>query len=74
MEKLTKRQQEVLEIITEYLSEHGYPPSLRDIGKKLAVTGTLGVMKHLEALQKKVTCAARKGARAALPFATRPRV
>jgi len=53
MEKLTKRQQEVLEIITEYLSEHGYPPSLRDIGKKLAVTGTLGVMKHLEALQKK---------------------
>jgi repressor LexA len=53
MEQLTTRQQQVLEIITQYINEYGYPPSLRDIGKKLAVTGTLGVMKHLEALEKK---------------------
>jgi repressor LexA len=53
MEQLTPRQQEVLEIITQHINEYGYPPSLREIGKKLAVTGTLGVMKHLDALEKK---------------------
>ena len=53
MEQLTTRQKEVLEIVTQYITEYGYPPSLREIGKKLAVTGTLGVMKHLEALEKK---------------------
>ena len=53
MEQLTVRQQEVLQIVTGYISEYGYPPSLREIGKKLGVTGTLGVMKHLEALEKK---------------------
>jgi repressor LexA len=53
MEQLTPRQQEVLAIVTEYIASNGYPPSLREIGKKLSVTGTLGVMKHLEALEKK---------------------
>jgi repressor LexA len=53
MEQLTARQQQVLEIITQYINDYGYPPSLRDIGKQLAVSGTLGVMKHLEALEKK---------------------
>lgn len=53
MEQLTTRQQEVLEIVTRYINEYGYPPSLREIGKKLAVTGTLGVIKHLEVLEKK---------------------
>lgn len=53
MEQLTKRQREVLDIVTEYVNQYGYPPSLREIGRKLSVTGTLGVMKHLEALEKK---------------------
>lgn len=53
MEELTKRQREVLDIVTEYVNQYGYPPSLREIGSKLSVSGTLGVMKHLEALEKK---------------------
>jgi repressor LexA len=53
MNQLTARQEQVLEIVTEYIGNYGYPPSLRDIGKKLSVSGTLGVMKHLEALEKK---------------------
>jgi len=53
MEQLTARQQEVLAIITDYVNENGYAPSLREIGKKLGISGTLGVMKHLEALEKK---------------------
>lgn len=53
MDQLTARQEQVLKIVSEYIGTYGYPPSLRDIGKKLAVSGTLGVMKHLEALEKK---------------------
>lgn len=53
MEQLTSRQQEVLDFVTHYINEYGYPPSLREIGGKLGVSGTLGVMKHLEALEKK---------------------
>jgi repressor LexA len=53
MEQLTARQQEVLDFVTGYINEYGYPPSLREIGKRLGVSGTLGVMKHLEALEKK---------------------
>jgi repressor LexA len=53
MEQLTARQEQVLEIVTQYINRYGYPPSLRDIGKQLQVSGTLGVMKHLEALERK---------------------
>ncbi|HEY5976007.1 MAG TPA: transcriptional repressor LexA [Geobacteraceae bacterium] len=53
MEALTPRQQQVLDIITSFIEQCGYPPSLRQIGEELGVTGTLGVMKHLEALEKK---------------------
>lgn len=53
MEKLTARQQKVLDFITAYLEEHGYPPTLREIGGHLEVSGTLGVMKHLDALERK---------------------
>jgi len=53
MEKLTTRQQKVLEFIVDYLDERGYPPTLRDIAGYLKVNGTLGIMKHLDALEKK---------------------
>ncbi len=52
MGNLTPRQQQVLEIIQRFVEEHGYPPSLREIGEKLDVNGTLGVMKHLDALER----------------------
>ena len=53
METLTSRQQQVLDIVTGFITEYGYPPSLRQIGEKLGVNGTLGVMKHLEHLENK---------------------
>ncbi len=53
MEKLTPRQRSVLEFISGYLDGKGYPPTLRDIADHLKVKGTLGVMKHLDALEKK---------------------
>jgi repressor LexA len=50
---ITLRQQEVLRFIEKYLDENGYPPTLREIAQKLGVSGTLGVMKHLNALERK---------------------
>jgi repressor LexA len=53
METLTPRQQQVLDIINNYLDAWGVPPTLREIGAELGVRGTLGVMKHLDALERK---------------------
>lgn len=63
MEQLTKRQQEVLQIVTAHINEYGYPPTLREIGRQLSVSGTLGVMKHLEALEKKGYLSRQEGPR-----------
>jgi len=49
---LTDRQAEVLEIIRESLTDRGYPPTIREISRRLGVhiSATVG---HLEALAKK---------------------
>ena len=53
MENLTDRQRQVLDFVTGYIAENGYPPALRDIAAHLGVNGTFGVMKHLDALERK---------------------
>jgi repressor LexA len=53
MEPLTPRQQSVLDYITTCLETRGYPPTLREIAGHLGINGTLGVMKHLNALTQK---------------------
>jgi repressor LexA len=53
MAELTPRQQKVLDFITFHLDDRGSPPTLREIARHLQVSGTLGVMKHLDALERK---------------------
>ncbi len=53
MDELTARQQKVLSFITTHLENRGYPPTLREIAEHLGISGTLGVMKHLDALERK---------------------
>jgi repressor LexA len=53
MEELTPRQSQVLAFITGFIDTHGYPPTLREIAAHLEINGTLGVMRHLQALEKK---------------------
>jgi len=53
MHELTARQRQVYEFLREHGAACGYPPSLREIADHLSVTGTLGVMKHLAALERK---------------------
>lgn len=51
--ELTARQQQVLQFITDFTGSHGFPPSQREIAGHLKVSGTLPVMKHLSALERK---------------------
>lgn len=51
--QLTERQEDILNFIQQFREESGYPPTLREIGKKFGISSTFGVKRHLDALQKK---------------------
>lgn len=51
--KLTEKQKEILNFIADFISENGFPPTLREIGKHFKIASTYGVKRHLEALKKK---------------------
>lgn len=53
MKKLTNRQQEVLDFITSFISDEGYPPTRSDICKALGFRSPNAAEDHLKALQKK---------------------
>lgn len=64
MEKLTKRQSEVLSLIKQYIDDTGYPPTRADIAKELGFRSANAAEEHLKAL-------ARKGAIEIIPGASR---
>src|SRR5205085_3057728 len=49
---LTKRQQEIFDFIKSYGSRHGYPPTVRDIGKAVGLASSSTVHAHLANLEK----------------------
>lgn len=49
---LTKRQQEVLEVVEQYMEEHGYPPTVREIGEAIGLASPSTVHAHLKALEQ----------------------
>jgi repressor LexA len=49
---LTARQQQILEIIDQHISDHGYPPSVREIGKAIGLTSPSSVQNHLNRLNE----------------------
>ncbi|HSL58618.1 MAG TPA: transcriptional repressor LexA [Acidimicrobiales bacterium] len=49
---LTARQRQVLEVIDAHLREHGYPPSVREIGLAVGLTSPSTVHSHLATLQR----------------------
>jgi repressor LexA len=52
-EELTERQQRVLSFIEAQIKKHGYPPTIREIGRHLGIKSTNGVNDHLNALERK---------------------
>ncbi len=61
---LTDRQKVILQFIHEHAGAFGYPPTLREIARKMGIVGISAVRKHLDALIRKGYLVRRKGARA----------
>lgn len=53
MNPLTKRQAEILEYVTNYISDHNYAPSYREIGQYFGLSSTATVAEHIESLKQK---------------------
>lgn len=49
---LTDRQQSVLEVLRRHVAEHGYPPTVREIGEVLGMASSSTVHSHLAALER----------------------
>ena len=49
---LSSRQQEILAYVNTHVDEHGYPPTVREIGQAVGLTSTSTVHAHLEKLAK----------------------
>ena len=64
MEKLTNRQQQVLDLIRRLIDETGYPPTRADIARELGFRSANAAEEHLKALS-------RKGAIEIIPGASR---
>jgi repressor LexA len=50
---LTKRQREILDYLNEFIQQHGYAPSLEEIGQRFGLSSLATVHKHLTNLQDK---------------------
>ena len=50
---LTKRQREILDYLNEFIQQHGYAPSLEEIGHRFSLSSLATVHKHLTNLQEK---------------------
>jgi repressor LexA len=53
MDELTKRQKEVLDHLTGFIRERGFPPTIRELARRLGMKGIQGAQKHLDALERK---------------------
>ncbi len=60
---LTERQQLVVRAIQNWIHEHGYPPTIRELGKQLGIRSLRGVTTHLDAIAKKGVLTRQRGAR-----------
>ncbi|MEO1060654.1 MAG: transcriptional repressor LexA [Actinomycetota bacterium] len=49
---LSDRQRSILAVIEQHLDEHGYPPSVREIGEAVGLTSPSTVHTHLATLQR----------------------
>lgn len=53
MEKLTSRQNDILQTIKKFIASHGYPPTVREIGKELNLRSPATIHFHLKKLEEK---------------------
>lgn len=53
IERLTKRQEDILDYIKNYIVSHGYPPTVREIGSALGISSPATIHAHLSNLEQK---------------------
>jgi repressor LexA len=53
MEKLTSRQQQVLDLVRQHIDQTGYPPTRADIARELGFKSANAAEEHLKALARK---------------------
>jgi repressor LexA len=53
VQPLTRRQREILDYLREFMEQHGYAPSLEEIGRRFGLSSLATVHKHLSNLQEK---------------------
>lgn len=53
MLKLTARQQEVLDLIVDYIADHGFPPTIYELSGLMGCRSPNAASDHLRALQRK---------------------
>ena len=53
MQPLTKRQREILDYLNEFIQQHGYAPSLEEIGQRFNLSSLATVHKHISVLEAK---------------------
>jgi repressor LexA len=53
MPTLTKRQKEIVDYLDDYIAEHGYAPTLEEIGVRFSLSSPATVHKHLTNLVEK---------------------
>lgn len=53
MNTISPRQLDVLRILHAGITANGYPPTMREIGEQLKLSGTQGIWSHLDRLEAK---------------------
>ena len=53
MEQLTKRQEDILKALKKFIANHGYPPTVREIGAMLNLSSPATTHFHLNKLEEK---------------------
>src|SRR6202158_6613103 len=53
MATLTKRQKQLVDFLENYITEHGYAPTLSEVGQYFGLSSLATVHKHLHNLEKK---------------------
>jgi repressor LexA len=50
---VTEKQLRILDVIREFTTEHGYPPSVREIGEAVGLSSSSTVQSHLKTLERR---------------------
>lgn len=73
MSMMTKRQKQLLDFLRGYIAQHGYAPTLEEIGQHFSLSSLATVHKHLQNLERKGLIRRLANRSRALEVTTRPR-